>query len=137
MMYFTIMLTGSKIKRIREIKNLKQEYVAAELGITQQQYSEIERNHVDIKESRLRDIAKILEVKPEDILSFDGNMVFNIFENKSPTVNGTLIHHGIDKETFQLVLDEKEKHYKELLQAKNEEIDFLKQIINKIQEHKR
>jgi transcriptional regulator with XRE-family HTH domain len=130
---FYNMDTGTKIRKIRELKNLKQEYIAKELGISQQQYSEIERNNVDIKESRLKEIAKILDVLPEDILAFDDKITFNIYENKNPTVNGTLIHNGIDKEHLQLLLNEKDKHYNELLKSKDKEIDFLKQLVASLQ----
>lgn len=126
---FTSMLTGTKIKKIRELKNLKQEFIANELGITQQQYSEIERNNVDIKESRLRDIAKILEVKPEDILTFDETRIFNIYENKQ--VNGTLIQHGIDKDSLDVLLNQQKQHIEDIIKLKDSEIEYLKSIVDK------
>ncbi len=115
-------------KKIRELKNLKQEYVATQLGISQQQYSEIERNKVDIKESRLREIAQILEVKPEDILTFDDRQVFNIFENQNSTVNGTFIQNSDQNVTDKLIQQHKE-YLNEIIKIKDEEIALLKSLI--------
>jgi len=122
------MNTGNSIKKIRELKNLKQEYVATQLGISQQQYSEIERNKVDIKESRLREIAQILEVKPEDILTFDDRQVFNIFENQNSTVNGTFIQNSDQNVTDKLIQQHKE-YLNEIIKIKDEEIALLKSLI--------
>lgn len=124
----TSMNTGNSIKKIRELKNLKQEYVATQLGISQQQYSEIERNKVDIKESRLREIAQILEVKPEDILTFDDRQVFNIFENQNSTVNGTFIQNSDQNVTDKLIQQHKE-YLNEIIKIKDEEIALLKSLI--------
>lgn len=128
------MNTGSNIRKIRELKNLKQEYVASQLGITQQQYSEIERNKVDIKESRLREIAQILQVKPEDILSFDEKQIFNVYDNQNPTVNGTVIQH--DQAFIDKLIEMERKHYQELIKVKDEEIALLKSVIDTLTKHK-
>jgi transcriptional regulator with XRE-family HTH domain len=64
------MIVGQKIKKIRELKNLTQDYVSEKLGITQSSYSKLENGEVDIPLERLRQISELLGLKPEDILSF-------------------------------------------------------------------
>ena len=69
-----------KIKNIREIKNLTQEYMAEQLGITQAGYSKIENGTTLLTLKKLIEIAKILVVDVEDILRFD---IQNYFNNKN------------------------------------------------------
>ncbi len=45
---------GEKIKKIRELKNYTQEYMAAQIGITQAGYSKIERGESDVPMSAIR-----------------------------------------------------------------------------------
>ena len=64
--YEHIMSIGFKIKRIREIKGIKQDFIADRLGISQQAYSKIEQSE-NLDEHRLKQIAGILEIIPEAI----------------------------------------------------------------------
>lgn len=66
-----------KIKQIREIKNLSQEYIANEVGITVRGYSKIESGETKLSIDRLNDISKALEVPPLEILGFDEKQIFN------------------------------------------------------------
>lgn len=56
------MIYGQRIKTIRELRGLKQAYVAIKLGIKQQAYSSYELNGSDKKLKHLIDVAKILNV---------------------------------------------------------------------------
>lgn len=58
---------GHKIKKVRELKNLTQEFVAAELGMTQSAYSKIETGENDLSFKKLSQIAEVLGVQPEEI----------------------------------------------------------------------
>ena len=70
------MIIGHKIKNIRELKNLTQEYMAERLDISQSAYSKLEKES-SIADDKLDQIAEILEVKPEDIRAFDSQKYFN------------------------------------------------------------
>ncbi|MCG9793498.1 helix-turn-helix domain-containing protein [Flavobacterium algicola] len=65
------------IRKIRELKNLTREYVAAELNMSMSGYGKIERGDVDLTVSKLIEISKVLEVSPEFILKFDVSIFFN------------------------------------------------------------
>ncbi len=54
---------GSNIKKIRLGKELTQENMAFELGITKSAYSKIEREETNVSINRLRAIANIFEVE--------------------------------------------------------------------------
>lgn len=56
------MKIGTRIKQIRELKGIKQYYVATKLGITQQTYSSFEKKMGDKKVNQIIKIAEILDV---------------------------------------------------------------------------
>jgi transcriptional regulator with XRE-family HTH domain len=68
---------GLKIRKIREIKNLDQTYLAKKLGISQSAYSDLEKGKVKINDTKLSQIAEALEVTPEVIKYFNDAVAFN------------------------------------------------------------
>jgi transcriptional regulator with XRE-family HTH domain len=74
---------GRKISRIRELRDMKQEFLAHALGVSQQTISNIE-NSETVEEETLEKIAEVLGVTPQSILNFSEEAVFNIIGN---TVN--------------------------------------------------
>lgn len=95
------MIIGHKIKNIRELKNLTQEYMAERLDISQSAYSKLEKES-SIADDKLDQIAEILEVKPEDIKAFDSHKYFNSFNNVSDS-NIESIITGMGSEEVQLL----------------------------------
>jgi len=77
------MSVGEKIKKLRELKNYTQYYMANELNLSLSGYGKIERDETDISLSRLEEIAKVLEVDLPTILSFDEKNVFNFSNNEN------------------------------------------------------
>jgi transcriptional regulator with XRE-family HTH domain len=57
------------IKTIRERKNLTQEFVANQLGMSQNNYSNIENGTVKLTIDRLIEISKILDVSAEELIA--------------------------------------------------------------------
>ncbi|MCC7050249.1 MAG: helix-turn-helix transcriptional regulator, partial [Bacteroidia bacterium] len=68
---------GIKIKKIREIKNISQDYMAKHLGLSQAAYSGIESGKTKLSEQKLQTIAGVLKVEPEVIKNFNEQVVFN------------------------------------------------------------
>lgn len=64
-------LVYKNIKRIRELKDLTREYVAAELNMSTSGYGKIERGEVDLTLTKLIQIANVLEVSIEFIFKFN------------------------------------------------------------------
>ncbi len=60
---------GQNIRKIRRSKDLTQEYMAFEMGISQKAYSDIENSKVKINLEILTKISAILDIKPSDICS--------------------------------------------------------------------
>jgi len=69
---------GKKIQRIREIRGIKQEVLASELGISQTAVANMERSDT-VDEEMLRRVADVLGVSPEAIKNFSEEaLVFHI-----------------------------------------------------------
>ena len=124
-------MIGYKIKNIRELKNLTQEYMAERLDISQSAYSKLEKGDIKVSQEKLSQIADILEVKPEDISSFDSQKYFNSFNNVKGSNNGSIII-GTDEELIKGLYEDKilllekllEKTEKELYKYKNKFGEF-------------
>ena len=116
------MVLGQKIKKLRELKNFTQEYMAEELNLTQSGYSKIESGEVDVPYGRLEQIAKVLELRPEDIITFNEHMVFNVMHNQ--TGNGLVIHNQVSQTEKKL--------YEEQIELLKKEVEHLKSILDKV-----
>lgn len=79
---------GSKIQRIREIRGMKQDTLAAALGVTQQAVSLIEQSE-NVEEDKLVKISEALGVSVEEIKNFSDEAVFN----NSVHDNGTVFNY--------------------------------------------
>lgn len=107
------------IRKKREEKNYSQEYVAVQLGISQNAYSRLEQGLAKINVDRLIQIAEILEVDINDLLSASSNQTFNITNNQ--TVNGNVSNNTPIEELRIL--------YEKLLLEKDLRIQTLESII--------
>ena len=59
--------------------------------MTQAGYSKIESGQTDVSYSKIVEIAKVLEVSPEDLIAFDSQKYFNSFNNVKGNNNGSVI----------------------------------------------
>ena len=123
------MKIGDKIKRIRDIKGLKQEDIAALLKITPQAYSKVERNETKLDTDRLEEIAKIFNMTVDEIQQFDDKNLFvnNLQECKeSITINNITNHYNSD----QTIIDSLLQQHKEMIASLKDEIQFLRSQLN-------
>ncbi|MES2387833.1 MAG: helix-turn-helix transcriptional regulator [Bacteroidota bacterium] len=115
---------GRKIKKIRELRDFTQEYVAYEIGMTQSSYSDIERGNTDVSFTAIEKIAGVLEVSPTALIEFDENVVFNNAPYAHQTLaygDSHITHNGIT-EKFEKLYEEKTKLLEDkikLLEEKN------------------
>jgi transcriptional regulator with XRE-family HTH domain len=79
---------GNKIKKLRELKNFTQEYMAQNLNLSPNGYGKIERDEVDVTIGRLEEIAKILEVDIFQVMTFDEKQIFNFTCQTNQTAYG-------------------------------------------------
>ena len=122
------MHVGQKIKRLRELRNYTQEYIATQIGITQESYSKIEANKTNLSTQRLEQIASILEVNTADLINFDDKIIFN-------TYNNTLTSHEHSNQNANqgiiTIQSEREKDlYERIIEQQKQEIASLKSEID-------
>lgn len=118
---------GRKIFRIRELKGMKQEVLAAELGISQQAVSKLEQSE-DIEEITLDKIAKALGVTSQGIKEYSDDAVFNIISNtfhNTSSDNSTLIASSLNYQPTFNTIDKIVELYERLLASEREKNNLL------------
>ncbi len=129
---------GRKISRIREIRGLKQEALASELGVSQQAISKMEQSE-RVEEDVLARVAQALGVSPETIKNYsDEAAIYNIQNNYDGAHseganfgNNNCTFNPLDKlmeamEEIRQLHAENKKLYEQLLAAEREQIALLK-----------
>lgn len=122
---------GRKICRIRELRGMKQEALAFELGISQQAVSKMEQSE-KLEEGVLQRVAEALGVSPEAVKNYsDEAVIYNIQNNyegasvnSSPVSATNCTFNPIDKliESYE----ENRKLYERLLASEREKVELLK-----------
>jgi|SRR5690606_5208631 len=113
---------GYKIRKVREIKNLSQKYIADKLSVSQSHYSDIENCKTEISDEKLEEIARILEVSSDTIKNFNDQVVFNAC-SQSGYYNTNNIH---PMEKMEFLYQEIIKSKDELILQLQKEIQSLK-----------
>ena len=121
-MEFQPLQLGQKIKKLRELKNFTQSHVASELGITQSAYSKMELGETELSYSKLTKIAEVLGMAPEEIMTFNEQMIFNVMHNQ--TGNGFVVNKGFT--------ENEKKLYEDQIAQLKEEITYLKKVLDKL-----
>jgi transcriptional regulator with XRE-family HTH domain len=119
---------GRKISRIRELRGMKQEALAAELGISQQAVSKLEQSE-NIEEEVLSKVAKVLGVTSEGVKNFSEEGIFNYFNNFNDSSTGAFNNYNctfnpIDK--IVALYEDKVALLERLLQSEREKVEILK-----------
>ncbi|WP_149526052.1 helix-turn-helix transcriptional regulator [Sphingobacterium hotanense] len=122
---------GRKVSRIRELRGMKQEALAMELGVSQQTVSNIEKS-ATIESDLLAQVAKILGVTPEAIENFSEEAVFNIINNtfnNNSSDNSTLIASSANYLPTFNTTDKLVELYERLLQAEKDKVSYLEELL--------
>ena len=124
---------GRKIARIRELRGMKQETLAEELGISQQSVSNLEQSET-VEDMKLEEVAKVLGVTKEAIENFSEEAILNIIGNTYHVDNSSAVNYGctfnpLDK--LIIAYEEKEKLYERLLQSEKDKVTYLEELLKK------
>ena len=120
---------GRNIQRIRVYLGMKQEALAADLGVNQQIISKIEKQE-EIEEGFLKRIAEVLGISEEVIKDFDvEKTIFNINHHNYKDAN---ISEGAT--TYAIVqqinpLEKIVELYERLLKSEQDKIEILKKYM--------
>ena len=122
-------LLRENIKKVRELRNYTQEYMADQMGLSISGYGKIERSDSDISLSRITQIAGILNVSRAKLLEFNSDEIlnevqngnFNNSENEISKLASNTSPSNINQDDFSTLLDiirtlrEENKRLKEML----------------------
>ena len=119
---------GRKISRIRELRGMKQEALAAELGMSQQSVSHLEQSET-IEDEKLEKVAKALGVTKEGIENFSEESIFHNINNfnDNSVNNGPLNNFYC---TFN-PLDKVVELYEKLVEAEKEKVRYLEELLKR------
>lgn len=123
---------GRKIARIRELRGMKQETLAEELGISQQSVSHIEQSE-KLDDAKLEDIAKALGVSKEGIENFSEEAILNIIGNTYHVDNSSAVNYGCTINPLEKLIEayeENKKLYERLVQAEKDKVAYLEKLLS-------
>lgn len=120
------MLIGNRLRKLRELRNYTQEYVAKKLNMTATGYGKIERDESDVSFQKLKKIAIILNIKIEDIINFNEDLVFDVIHNQTAARKDSGLAVNKLSETEKLL-------YEQIIAQLKEENTYLKTIIDRLQ----
>ena len=110
-----------KIKKLRIVKGINQSEMAHKLNITRSAYQKIETGESYAWAKYLNELMDALETTPKDFFSDIGNKV--IHQNNYDRSTGIGIVEHLHQENREV--------YEKLLQSKDEQIVFLKSLLDK------
>ena len=114
--------TGRNVQRVRMYFGVKQEALATDLGITQQEVSKIEQQE-EIEEEMLSQIANVLGVSSEVIRDFDvERAIYNINNIRDNTFEQGATSIAQQFNPIEKIIE----LYERLLQSEREKVDLLK-----------
>jgi len=124
---------GRKISRIRELRGMKQETLAEELGISQQSVSQMEQSE-SLEDEKLDKVAKVLGVSKEAIKNFSEEAILNIIGNTYHVDNSSAVNYGCTFNPIDKIMEQSDKIeelYKKLLEAEKEKVAYLERLLDK------
>lgn len=125
---------GRKIARLRELRGMKQETLAEELGISQQSVSHLEQSET-LEVEKLEKVAEVLGVSPEAIENFSEEAVLNIISNSfndHANFNAFLNNPVFNPlEELKKSYEENKQLYERLVQAEKDKVAYLEQLLEK------
>lgn len=131
---------GKKISRLRELRGIKQEILAEQLGISQQAVSKIEQSQ-HVEDATLERIGKVLGFSTTAIKNFDEERAIYSIQNNydnavahsnvqyQPTFNPLDEYRNEVQENKRLV-EENKKLYEALLKAEREKVALLERLVS-------
>lgn len=107
---------SENIRFLREKKGYSQEYMSEMLNVSQQTYSLTEKQPEKTNLGRIKEIAKILDVKVSFLLNEDESFVLNTFNQQGNAIS--LVHSISNDEAYNKTITQMES-----------EIEFLRKMI--------
>ncbi len=98
----TMKKIGQNIRKLRELRNFTQQYMAEKLEMTQGNYARIENEEIHLSEERLQKISNLLGYSTDFIIQFDVEKIYDIVSEKRENANKEVYQYQISPELKQL-----------------------------------
>ena len=108
---------GSRIKKLREERGLKQEYLANELDITQSSYGRLEKDDNRLTVTKLMKIAEVLKVSVSVLFGEKASNVIN--ENKGDNAQAQIGTYMAQDKEYIASLKEEIAFYRKIIEKYN------------------
>jgi transcriptional regulator with XRE-family HTH domain len=118
---------GKKISRIRELKGMKQETLAAAMGVTQQAISKLEQSE-HVEDDRLEEVGKALGISADAIKNFNEETALSIISN---TFNDNSVLNGVLYNPTFNPIDKIVELYERMLKLEREKIELMEKMLQK------
>ncbi|MXV49962.1 helix-turn-helix domain-containing protein [Pedobacter sp. HMF7647] len=115
---------GRKISRIRELRGMKQDYLATELGVSQQTVSRIEASET-VEEDMLKKIADVLGVSAEAIHNFSEEVLIFHIQNMHDQSTAYQYNYQCEFNPISKVVE----LYERLVQAEKDKVGYLEKLL--------
>lgn len=115
---------GKNVKRIREILGIKQEALAADLGLSQQAISQLEQKEA-LDAQVLERIAQALKVSPEAIKNFNEEAAINIIGNNYHDNSTSNVNYHCNFNPIEKIVE----LYERLLKSEKEKNELLEKLL--------
>jgi transcriptional regulator with XRE-family HTH domain len=115
---------GRRIRKLREMNDFSQEFIANELNMSISGYSRIERDEVKLTLDKLIIICRLLDISIEDLLNTDDRKLIEQVKYQQKS------NFSDDVKSFSK--NSVEDVYREQIRLLKDEIRYLRDIINKL-----
>jgi transcriptional regulator with XRE-family HTH domain len=119
---------GRKISRLRELRGMKQETLAEQLGISQQAVSKMEQSE-QVEDLTLERVAKALGITREAIRNYNDETVFNLIQHNTFNDSSSAAPYQCTFNPFDKIVE----LYDALLKSEKEKIALLEKVIEKLE----
>ncbi|MFT3738394.1 MAG: helix-turn-helix transcriptional regulator [Breznakibacter sp.] len=116
---------GRNIARIRELKGIKQEALAVQLGVSQQMVSKIEQSE-NMEDEKLEEIAKVLGVTVKAIKEFSEEAL--VFHIQNMHDQSSAYSYNYNYQCSFNPIDKVVELYERLLASEREKVEILKRL---------
>lgn len=117
---------GQNIRKLRELRNFTQQYMAEKLEMTQGNYARIENEEIHLSEERLQKISGLLGYSTEFIIQFDVEKIYDIVTERRENATKEVYQFQISPELKQL--------YESRIKSLESYVDELKSEIRHLRE---
>ncbi|MFT4061439.1 MAG: helix-turn-helix transcriptional regulator [Edaphocola sp.] len=114
---YPIKKLGKNIRKLRELRNFTQQYMAEKLDMTQGNYARIENDEIQLSEERLQRIAMLLDYSAEFIRRFDVEKIHDMVDadRVQPSKDLCQLHISAElKQLYEARIQSLEKDLEEL-----------------------